>query len=798
MNLMQIQDELQNIPNTPEGMRLLMQYANGSNPAVVPEYVALGELNRRRQFENVAKQVAASIPNVTIKDQLTKAPPMVDPTAGIAGVNPASPAIPVSPMMSADNPMAAQERPYGGREVRMADGGITAIPAYLAARPGVSSIPLNNMFNPSSYAGGGIVAFSEGDQVKDPGVKLDKNDAPTVRELMEIIGSDREKFEKLASGEPFNPKDFTPKELQAAQLLFSANRTKDPERYLESLNPFHDSQLDYRLRNTNLGGFVSRSEPNTAVIRRLADSESIVPHELTHTLQLRDAARGNTINRDLYPYIERLSPETKEKIFGTAPNRFDNPREVYANLNDYAMRRNAEGEDFVNSPEGRELLLDRRAQGRYYANTMPGIPSIYGYREDKGEGFKRNPRDSYATQLLDYLKYKKDNFAGGGVVAFENNEDQPVREDMPANNTSSAQVPRGGLGVATPLERPAILTDDELIARDAAMRQKFGIAEDPYAAVKAKQLENEARNQEKYAQDPWDRIFTQMRSFSMADPTKGVGYQLGVSGEASAALNKEQTAYRDKMEAASLAFNQAMAKEEDARKRGDMQAVVNARAAQQKAQFDWQDSNIKLENAISSRTQAGAAASQAATAAGRLKLDTDKSPAEIARIEAQTDLYKAQIDAALANVPSKEQNAIKQSLTGDKNYERWAATALSREKGGAGYIPGTPEGDAVTQYLQQYVEARAFEIKNNLPIGSMAPTPPNIVKPSVKEVPGKLWGTNTVDVPGSVTPGNPGGIVPIPVPQGATEKDLVVNKQVYILGNGERAIWNGKKFVVVK
>jgi len=471
MNLMQIQDEIQNIPNTPEGMRLLMQYANGSNPSVVPEYIALGELSRRRQFENVAKQVAAGIPKATIKDQLTQAPAMVNPAAGIAGVNPAAPAAPVNPMMEPGNPVAAQERPYGGRTVNMADGGLAMVQEYLANRPGISSVPLNNMFNPSSYAGGGIVAFSEGDQVKEPSVKLDKNDAPTVRELMEIIGSDREKFELLASGSPFNPRDFTPKELQAAQLLFLANQTKDPERYLESLNPFHDSQLDYRLRDTNMGGFVSRKEPNTAVIRRLAESESIVPHELTHTLQLRDAARGNTISRDLYPYIEKLSPETKDKIFGAAPNRFDNPREVYANLNDYAMRRNAEGEDFVNSPEGRELLPNRRMQGQYYANTMPGIPSIYGYREDTGEKFRRDPRDSYATQVLKYLQNKKDNFAGGGMVAFQNNPDQPVNTEMPENNTTSAQpAPRGGIGLATPLERPAMLTDDELIARDVAMR----------------------------------------------------------------------------------------------------------------------------------------------------------------------------------------------------------------------------------------------------------------------------------------------------------------------------------------
>ena len=287
--------------------------------------------------------------------------------------------------------------------------------------------------------------------------KLDKNDAPTVRELLEIIGGDREKFERLAGGESFNPKDYTPKEIQAAKLLHTANKTENPERYLESLNPFHDSQLDYKLRDTNFGGFVSRKEPNTAVIRRLAESESIVPHELTHTLQLRDAARGNTISRDIVPYIEKLSPETKEKIFGTASNRFDNPREIYANLNDYAMRRNAAGEDFVNSPEGRELLPNRRMQGQYYLNTMPGIQSIYGYREDTGEKFKRNQRDSYFDQAINYIKHKTKDYAAGGL------------SDLGAYSDGGRMLKGPGDGMSDSIpasienKRPARLATDEFV-----------------------------------------------------------------------------------------------------------------------------------------------------------------------------------------------------------------------------------------------------------------------------------------------------------------------------------------------
>ena len=49
MNLIQIQDQLKSLPNDPRTMQALTAYANGANPAV-PPYLALGELNRRKQL----------------------------------------------------------------------------------------------------------------------------------------------------------------------------------------------------------------------------------------------------------------------------------------------------------------------------------------------------------------------------------------------------------------------------------------------------------------------------------------------------------------------------------------------------------------------------------------------------------------------------------------------------------------------------------------------------------------------------------------------------------------------------
>jgi hypothetical protein len=60
MNLVQIQERLKDLP-----MQAVMSYANGQNPQV-PPYLALGELNRRKQME----QKAAQPPTGTVKDNI--------------------------------------------------------------------------------------------------------------------------------------------------------------------------------------------------------------------------------------------------------------------------------------------------------------------------------------------------------------------------------------------------------------------------------------------------------------------------------------------------------------------------------------------------------------------------------------------------------------------------------------------------------------------------------------------------------------------------------------------------------
>ena len=61
MNLIQVQEHLKDMP-----MRNVLEYANGKS-AQVPPYLALGELNRRKQMEQSAK--APQAPDGTVTER---------------------------------------------------------------------------------------------------------------------------------------------------------------------------------------------------------------------------------------------------------------------------------------------------------------------------------------------------------------------------------------------------------------------------------------------------------------------------------------------------------------------------------------------------------------------------------------------------------------------------------------------------------------------------------------------------------------------------------------------------------
>jgi hypothetical protein len=146
-NLIEIQSALKGL--RPEEV---MKYANGTNPQV-PAYLALSELNRRKQLQDTASAFYGEPQSVKdqIASSLTKAPAGVDPTAAPAQVNPAA----VPPQLAVQQPPPTQ-----APAPQMAQSNPTIAPPQFA-RGGLSTLPVG-MFKQANYAGGGIVAFTGG------------------------------------------------------------------------------------------------------------------------------------------------------------------------------------------------------------------------------------------------------------------------------------------------------------------------------------------------------------------------------------------------------------------------------------------------------------------------------------------------------------------------------------------------------------------------------------------------------------------------------------------------------------
>ena len=151
MNLVQVQEHLKGMPT-----QVVMAYANGQNPQV-PPYVALGELNRRKQLE----QPQAQAPQGSVKEQIEQSLMQPQQLPGIAG-----PGVPVQqpPQPQGMPTQMPQRMAMAPQQQPPAQG----VPVQGMAGGGLASVPVRrDMF---SYAPGGIVAFADEDNdqvVKD-------------------------------------------------------------------------------------------------------------------------------------------------------------------------------------------------------------------------------------------------------------------------------------------------------------------------------------------------------------------------------------------------------------------------------------------------------------------------------------------------------------------------------------------------------------------------------------------------------------------------------------------------------
>lgn len=145
---------------------------------------------------------------------------------------------------------------------------------------------------------------------------------------------------------------------------------------------------------------------------------------------------------------------------------------------------------------------------------------------------------------------------------------------------------------ATEMPKSEDLTDEELYARQKKLQKLAGVAEDPYAEYKRRLSDIEAKRAKDAEGDALRGLAASLSGFATAAPEKGFGYAAAMGAEAGTKFDRETAALRDKQAMEMADLNKNMEKEEDARRRGDVKGVEDARAAQAKNKIDL----AKLEN----------------------------------------------------------------------------------------------------------------------------------------------------------------------------------------------------------
>ena len=207
MNLIQVQDRLKDMPT-----QAIMSYANGSNPEV-PPYLALGELNRRKQMEQ--KQVEA--PQGTVKDQ-------IEQSVKLAQAQKAAQAQGQQKMTEA---MGAQQSPVPGGTPQPQE----------QPEAGIAQLPTG----PMNFRDGGIVSFANEGLVRgeDEDFEAYRNRVlnaekatQTARENDEVMAQESARQKALQGREKFPISPFMKRPPDMPTPSYERLKALDTSRYV--------------------------------------------------------------------------------------------------------------------------------------------------------------------------------------------------------------------------------------------------------------------------------------------------------------------------------------------------------------------------------------------------------------------------------------------------------------------------------------------------------------------------------------------------------------------------------------
>ncbi len=149
INLFKVQEQLKDMPQ-----QAVMAYANGSNPGMVPPYIALGEIERRTRAAKNAE--TGQPPQGTVKDNLEN---QIKQAAGIASLG--NMRQQQMGQAQAQQAMSAPGAVPGGVPQPQPQGE----PPVGMARGGLASVPIQSRM--ASYKIGGIVGYADRELVDE-------------------------------------------------------------------------------------------------------------------------------------------------------------------------------------------------------------------------------------------------------------------------------------------------------------------------------------------------------------------------------------------------------------------------------------------------------------------------------------------------------------------------------------------------------------------------------------------------------------------------------------------------------
>lgn len=611
-NLVEVQTALQS-PSVQ--LADLMKYANGSS-AEVPAYLALGELNRRKQLE--ATNTAFNAKPPTVKDQLTNAPPAVNPTAAPTGIAPTgapqlASAVAAPPRMNVAAAPANQVNPIA--------------PPQMAAEGGLLSIPTPHMFKQESYANGGIVAFSGKDdsfvepnayqkemQDKMEKLKLSPEQVARKDELDAIKYLDEAKVAK-------DKKEMETWKRGVAQTTDEVNALRAQRQAVEE-KPAKDKQIadqmaaDAASRNEKMAARQAQQkideeaqtkklrdtdEANAALMKpksiyRLANDDESV-QSIAHPKNLQGLESLEKV--DILSNVESNQPRLVSK--GTPAVAGTNS--LASALSNAAAQINAQKDAEIAKVRENGRLNNESADSIQFSIDKinhKALAKINGLGAAGGVGTTTGGRaatkDVYETQAQADARVANAGEAGGIPDAIKAGRVAPPIAPQVAAPIA-APVSAAPTGIATgqykaPTQAETQAAIIQEIANQKELRLKAGISDDPHKGTRERTDKLEAKRAAQEAEDPFNSLMARLAAFGKStEQTFGGG--MGDSAIAGAKLSKETAALRDKQATEIIAARQAMETADDARARGDL---ATAKAATEEVQKRLQKAS-ELESA---------------------------------------------------------------------------------------------------------------------------------------------------------------------------------------------------------